>query len=135
MPLRAPRGFIDETDPKVCQIGHPAPAWLVNYADLMTELVCFFVILYALSASLNKNVQQAKKDVDEMIKKGEMKGDVKVDKEGLKISLEEQGKVDNRAIEQHARMQVGPVAQSHRIAIACSLFGRSWHTSLPALGG
>lgn len=92
MPLRAPKGFIDETDPKVAQIGHPAPAWLVNYADLMTELVCFFVILYALSAALNKNVQKAKSDVDEMIKKGEMKGEAKVDKEGLKISLEEQGK-------------------------------------------
>lgn len=91
MPLRAPKGFIDETDPKVAQIGHPAPAWLVNYADLMTELVCFFVILYALSAALNKNVQSAAAQVQEMMKEGKMKGDVKVDKEGLKISIEEQG--------------------------------------------
>ena len=64
MPLRAPKGFIDETDPKVAQIGHPAPAWLVNYADLMTELVCFFVILYALGASMSKQVQQAKIEVE-----------------------------------------------------------------------
>lgn len=91
MALRAPKGFIDETDPKVCQIGHPAPAWLVNYADLMTELVCFFVILYALSAALNKNVQNAAQQVSEMMEKGQMKGEVKVDREGLKISLEEQG--------------------------------------------
>ncbi|MEK7384746.1 MAG: flagellar motor protein MotB [Elusimicrobiota bacterium] len=89
--MRAPRGFIDESDPKVCQIGHPAPAWLVNYADLMTELVCFFVILYALSAALNKDVQKASKDVKEMMEKGEIKGEVKIDKEGLKISIEEQG--------------------------------------------
>ena len=92
MPLRAPKGFIDESDPKVCQIGHPAPPWLVNYADLMTELVCFFVILYALSAALNKNVQNAAQQVKEMIDKGEMKGSVKMDREGLKISLEEQGR-------------------------------------------
>jgi flagellar motor protein MotB len=92
MPLRAPKGFIDETDPKVCQVGHPAPAWLVNYADLMTELVCFFVILYALSAAMNKEVQAAKKEVDEMTKNGEMKAETKIDKEGLHISLEEQGK-------------------------------------------
>lgn len=92
MPLRAPKGFIDETDPKVCQIGHPAPAWLVNYADLMTELVCFFVILYAFAAALNKNVQKAATEVKEMIEKGEIKGEVKIDREGLKISLEEQGK-------------------------------------------
>ena len=38
MPIRAPKGFIEENDPKVAQIGHPAPAWLINYADLMTEL-------------------------------------------------------------------------------------------------
>ncbi len=91
MPIRPPKGFIDETDPKVAQIGHPAPAWLVNYADLMTELVCFFVILYALSAALNKNVQSAAAQVKDMMDKGQMKGDVKIDKEGLKISLEEQG--------------------------------------------
>src|SRR5271154_5208798 len=92
MPLRAPKGFIDETDPKVCQIGHPAPAWLVNYADLMTELVCFFVILYALSAALNKNVQNAKSEIDKMIEKKEVSGSAKIDKEGLKITLEEQGR-------------------------------------------
>lgn len=91
MPLRAPKGFIDETDPAVCQIGHPAPPWLVNYADLMTELVCFFVILYALSASLNKDVQKAAADVQEMMDKKELQGEVKVDREGLKISLEEKG--------------------------------------------
>ena len=93
MPIRAPKGFIDETDPKVCQIGHPAPPWLVNYADLMTELVCFFVVLYALSAALNKNVQNAAAQVKEMMDKGELKGSVQVDREGLKISLEEQGQV------------------------------------------
>lgn len=92
MPLRAPRGFIDETDPKVCLIGHPAPAWLVNYADLMTELVCFFVILYALSAALNKDVQKAKQEVEKMIDQKQVQGEVKLDKDGLKITLEEQGK-------------------------------------------
>jgi chemotaxis protein MotB len=91
MPMRAPRGFIDESDPKVCLIGHPAPAWLVNYADLMTELVCFFVILYALSAALNKNVQATKAEVDKMMKEGKMSGETAIDKEGLKITLEEKG--------------------------------------------
>ena len=37
---------------------------MVNYADLMTELVCFFIVLYALSASLNKEIQQAKVAVE-----------------------------------------------------------------------
>ena len=91
MPLRAPRGFIDETDAKVAKVGHPAPPWMSSYADLMTELVCFFVILYALSAALNKNVQNAAAQVKEMMDKGQMKGEVKIDKDGLKITLEEQG--------------------------------------------
>jgi len=91
MPLRAPRGFIDETDAKVAKVGHPAPPWMSSYADLMTELVCFFVILYALSAALNKNVQNAAQQVKDMMDKGQMKGEVKIDKDGLKITLEEQG--------------------------------------------
>ena len=92
MALRAPKGFIAEDDPKVCQVGHPAPPWMSSYADLMTELVCFFVILYALSAALNKNVQNAAAIVKDMIDKKEMSGSVKIDKEGLKITIEEQGR-------------------------------------------
>src|SRR3954454_7080065 len=85
------REMIDASDPRVTLIGHPAPAWLVNYADLMTELVCFFIVLYALSASLNKDVQKAKKDVEEKMKQEQVQGQVKVDKDGMKITLEEKG--------------------------------------------
>lgn len=85
------REMIDASDPRVTLIGHPAPAWLVNYADLMTELVCFFIVLYALSASLNKDVQKAKKEVEEAMKQEQVAGQVKVDKDGMKITLEEQG--------------------------------------------
>ena len=87
------KGMIPEDDSRVAAIGHPAPPWMVNYADLMTELVCFFVILYALSAALNKNVQNAAQQVKEMMEKGEMAGHVEVNKEGLRLTLEEQGDV------------------------------------------
>jgi chemotaxis protein MotB len=87
------RGMIPEDDESVAQVGHPAPAWMVNYADLMTELVCFFVILYAMSAALNKDVQSAAKEVQEMIEAGEVSGNITMNKEGLIISLEEQGKL------------------------------------------
>ncbi|MBI4055956.1 MAG: flagellar motor protein MotB [Elusimicrobia bacterium] len=92
MPLKS-RNMIDEDDPRVSQIGHPAPAWLVNYADLMTELVCFFVILYALSAALNKDIQKAKTQVEDVMKNEKISGEAKVDKEGLRISLSEQGQL------------------------------------------
>lgn len=84
------KGMIPEDDSRVAAIGHPAPPWMVNYADLMTELVCFFVILYALSAALNKDMQSAKEQIDQMMEKGKMEGTVAMDKEGLRITLEEQ---------------------------------------------
>lgn len=85
------KNMIPEDDPRVSQIGHPAPPWMVNYADLMTEMVCFFIILYALSAALNKNVQNAAQQIKEMMEKGEMAGQVEINKEGLRITLEEKG--------------------------------------------
>jgi chemotaxis protein MotB len=90
MPLKS-RDMIDMSDPRVTLIGHPAPAWMVNYADLMTELVCFFLIMYALSSSLSKPIQEAKKEVEETMKTEEVAGDVKITKDGLVISLQEQG--------------------------------------------
>lgn len=83
--------MIDASDPRVAQIGHPAPPWLINYADLMTELVCFFIILYALSATLQKDVNKAAEDIQEKIDQKEITGDVKYTKEGLQISLTEKG--------------------------------------------
>jgi flagellar motor protein MotB len=87
------KGWIREDDPRVAAVGHPAPPWMTAYADLMTEMVCFFVILYALSAALNKNMQEAKSQIEEMMQKGELQGQVQMDKEGLRITLEEQGSV------------------------------------------
>ena len=90
MPVRAVKGMIPEDDRRVAPVGEPAPPWMVNYADLMTELVCFFVILYALSAALNKDMQKAQADIQEMIKEGKMSGSVTMDKEGMRITMEEQ---------------------------------------------
>jgi chemotaxis protein MotB len=86
-----PRNLIDEDDPRVSQIGHPAPPWLINYADLMTEMVCFFVIMYALSSALNKQVIKAKQEIEDLVKKEHIQADVKVTKEGLYVTLKEQG--------------------------------------------
>lgn len=85
--------MIEEDDKRVAPMGEPAPPWMVNYADLMTELVCFFVILYALSAALNKDMQKAQAEIQEMIKEGKMSGQVTMDKEGMRISLEEQSQM------------------------------------------
>jgi chemotaxis protein MotB len=91
MPLK-PREVIDIDDIRVAKIGHPAPPWLINYADLMTELVCFFIILYALSAALSKGMVDAKEKLDEMIKKENVEASVKVTKDGIVFSLGEKDK-------------------------------------------
>jgi chemotaxis protein MotB len=88
MPLK-PRQTIDIDDPRVSRFGHPAPPWLINYADLMTELVCFFIILYALSAALSKTMVNAKEKLDEIMKDQQIQGEVKITKEGLTLTLEE----------------------------------------------
>jgi len=85
------KNMISTSDPRVCLIGHPAPAWMVNYADLMTELVCFFIVLYALSAALSKDVQTAKKEVEEAMKQEQVATEVKVTKEGMTITIQEAG--------------------------------------------
>lgn len=90
MPLK-PRNVIDANDPRVAQIGHPAPPWMVNYADLMTELVCLFVIMYGLSGSLSKPIQEAKKEVEATMEQKDMPGNVTITAEGLVISISEQG--------------------------------------------
>ena len=87
------RNMIPEDDRRVAPVGEPAPPWMVNYADLMTELVCFFIILYALSAALSKDMQKAQQEVQEMIKEGKMAGQVAMDKEGMRITLEEQSQM------------------------------------------
>lgn len=90
MPLKE-KDMIPMSDPKVSQIGHPAPAWMVNYADLMTELVCFFIVLYALSAAFNKDMQKAKKDVEEKMKEEHVAATTKMTKDGLQITIQETG--------------------------------------------
>lgn len=89
--MKKVRGMISMSDPRVCLIGHPAPSWIVNYADLMTELVCFFIVLYAMSAALNKDVQKAKKEVEETMKEEKVAGEVKVTKDGMQITIQEKG--------------------------------------------
>ncbi len=109
------KGMIPEDDSRVATIGFPAPPWMVNYADLMTNLVCFFVILYALSAALNKDMQKAQQSIREMIKEGKIQGQVTMDKEGMRITLEEQSQVaffdSGRAeLTDHMRVQLDKLA-------------------------
>jgi len=85
------RNMISMDDPHVSRIGLPAPPWLVNYADLMTELTILFIVLYAMSASLSKDIQKAKQDIQETMQQEKITGDVVIEKDGLRLSLEDGG--------------------------------------------
>ncbi|OGS44776.1 MAG: hypothetical protein A2539_04090 [Elusimicrobia bacterium RIFOXYD2_FULL_34_15] len=91
--MKAPRGYIAENDPKVSQVGHAAPPWLVNYADLMTEIACFFLMMYAMSAALSGTMQKATAEVKKTMEEAGIAGEAKMTKEGLKITFEEQQSV------------------------------------------
>ena len=121
MPLRAPRGFIREDDPKVAPIGHPAPPWLINYADLMTEMVAFFVIMYALGAALNKDVQKTTQEVKEMMKEEKIEGKVEAAKdEGMRITMQEGGEQIGEA---------GPFFESGKSDLTPRMIGILQHLS------
>jgi len=128
-----PRSVIDEDDPRVAQIGHPAPPWLINYADLMTELVCFFVILYALSAALSQQVQKAKKELEEVMKKENIQGQVKITKDGMSITLQEQ---DQKVFFDSGQADLKPEMTGALAKIAtscgtCPKNGKSWWRATP----
>lgn len=90
MPIKVPKGCIEESDPRVAAFGHPAPAWLFPYSDLMTELVCFFVILYALSAALDKGMVEGGEVLEHVMDTQGVQGEVQMTKEGLRVSMEEE---------------------------------------------
>ena len=91
--LKPPRGYISETDPRVSQVGHAAPPWLISYGDLMTELCAFFIMMYALSAAFSPTIQTAAKEVKETMSQEGIAGESKVTKDGLQITFQEQQKV------------------------------------------
>lgn len=93
MLLKPPRGYIAETDARVSQVGHAAPPWLINYADLMTEIAAFFIMMYAMAAALSGTMQKAAVEVKDTMKQEGIAGEAKMTKEGLRITFEEQKSV------------------------------------------
>ncbi len=100
--------MILKSDPRVAQIGHPAPPWLINYADLMTELVCFFVILYALSAALDPQAKEVPGQVEAAVEGSGFEGKTEITQEGIRISLQEKGE---KALFKSGRAELIPEAR------------------------
>jgi len=85
MPLRSKSGAEEKIE-----IGNPAPAWMLTYSDLMTQLLIFFVMMFALASALNElQLQALKKRMDRYVKREKLEKyvDLYIDRRGLVISL------------------------------------------------
>jgi len=81
-----------EKEPAKQMIGDPAPPWMSSMGDIVTQVLCFFVMLFALfGAKRLAQLERIEKHVAEMVKvEGieEVKTKIEPDK-GLIISLKE----------------------------------------------
>lgn len=78
--------------PKDISIGTAAPAWMLTYSDLVTQLLIFFVMLFALASALNEmQLIQIKKRIDQYVKANHLEKTISLDinEKGLVISLKE----------------------------------------------
>ncbi|MCD6412893.1 MAG: OmpA family protein [Elusimicrobia bacterium] len=96
-------------DTENLQVGTTAPGWMVTYGDLMTQLLIFFVMMFALASAMNElQLIDLKKKMDEYIARENLTDSVslEIDKRGLIISFHGRKMYDEGASE------ISPVALS-----------------------
>jgi flagellar motor protein MotB len=60
---------------KEIQVGKPLPLWLLTYADLMTEILIFFVMMFALFSAMNElQLINLKRELETYVREQEWKG-------------------------------------------------------------
>lgn len=81
------------------RIGNPAAPWFTSYSDLVTQLLIFFVMLFALSAAATENqLKKLKKRIDSYVEQNQLEKFVSTQitqKEGLIISFKEKYMFDS----------------------------------------
>ncbi|MDI6641042.1 MAG: OmpA family protein [Elusimicrobiota bacterium] len=91
MPIRKEAGKIE--------IGKAAAPWFVSYSDLVTQLLIFFVMLFALSAAATEDqLKRVKRCIDEYVQQNQLQRFVSTQitqKEGLIISFSEKYMFDS----------------------------------------
>ncbi|MFN3966599.1 MAG: flagellar motor protein MotB [Endomicrobiia bacterium] len=80
-------------------IGKPAQPWFTSYSDLVTQLLIFFVMLFALSSAATEDqLKKLKEKIDRYTKENELQQFVSTkitQKEGLIISFQEKYMFDS----------------------------------------
>jgi len=78
---------------EVGDLGSPAPAWMVSYSDLVTQLLTFFIMLFALSAAATEDqLKKIKEKIDNYVFQNHLEKFVSTkitQKEGLIVTFSE----------------------------------------------
>jgi len=80
-------------------LGRPAPTWMVSYSDLVTQLLTFFIMLFALSSAATEDqLKKIKEKIDNYVKQNQLEKFVSTkitQKEGLVITFSEKYMFDS----------------------------------------
>jgi len=74
------------------KVGRSAPAWMLTYSDLMTQVLIFFVMMFALASAMNEmQLVKLKKRLEVYVTENQLENYIglKIDEKGLVISLRE----------------------------------------------
>jgi chemotaxis protein MotB len=74
------------------KIGRPAPAWMLTYSDLMTQILIFFVMMFALASAMNEmQLIRLKKKLEAYVMENQLGNYIglTINEKGLVISLRE----------------------------------------------
>lgn len=84
---------------EVGELGRPAPAWMVSYSDLVTQLLTFFIMLFALSSAATEDqLKKIKQKIDDYVTQNQLERFVSTkitQKEGLVITFSEKYMFDS----------------------------------------
>jgi len=74
------------------KIGKSSPAWMLTYSDLMTQVLIFFVMMFALASAMNEmQLVKLKRKLEAYVMENRLGNYIglKIDEKGLVISLRE----------------------------------------------
>ncbi|MCX7957207.1 MAG: OmpA family protein [Endomicrobia bacterium] len=84
---------------EVGELGKPSPTWMVSYSDLVTQLLTFFIMLFALSAAATEDqLKKIKEKIDKYVIENHLEKFVSTkitQKEGLIVTFSEKYMFDS----------------------------------------
>lgn len=112
---------------KEIQIGKPTPAWMLTYADMITQLLIFFVMMFALASAMNEmQLIELKKKLEAYVTAQQLGSYIglTINEKGLVVSLREKLMFDSGRAEIHQEakdilkditIEIGDVPNNTRI--------------------